>query len=495
MTLNRLGLAVVAVLTWTAPSAAQTAAADRSPLAQKPEVAAALTVLDSWIAAPVAQREQPGLSIGVVYDQELIWAKGHAVADLERRLPATPSTIYRIASISKLFTATAIMQLRDGGKLRLDDPVSDRLPWFSIKKNDESGPAITVRHLVTHTSGLPREVDGVNWSDLRFPSREDMVRVLPGQETVFPPDTEWKYSNLAVSLAGEIVAEVSGEPWPQYVERQILRPLGMAATRVVPERGMPGLAVGYGRRVPGRGRDVEPFVDIGAESPAGNLASSVEDLAKFVSLQLRDGPAGGRQILRGSTLREMHRVQWLRPDWQSGWGLGFSVRRAGDEVRIGHGGSLPGQRTQIEIAPAQKLGVIVLTNANDGDPFRYNDQAFVLLNPAVAKAVAPPDTPKVADAAWQQYVGRYAWKFAEMQIQILNGELTLIVPEADNPWDGRLILKPVRAHTFRMVAPGFTYGPIGELLTFEMDGKGKVARVRTPNSYWLPIETGGGDRP
>ena len=495
MTLNRLGLAVVAVLTWTAPSAAQTAAADRSPLAQKPEVAAALTVLDSWIAATVAQREQPGLSIGVVYDQELIWAKGYGYADLERRVPTTPSTIYRIASISKLFTATAIMQLRDAGKLRLDDPVSERLPWFSIKKTYDGGPPITIRHLITHTSGLPRELIGVNWSDLTFPGREALRRVLPGQETVFAPATEWKYSNLAVSLAGEVVAQVSGESWPQYVERHILQPLGMTATRAVPARDTPRLAIGYGRRVPGRARDVEPYVDIGAEAPAGNLASNVEDLAKFVSLQFRDGPSGGAQVLQGSTLHEMHRVQWLRPDWRSGWALGFSIRRVDDQVRVGHTGSLPGHRTQIEIAPAQKLGVIVLTNANDGDLFRYNDQAFVLLNPAVAKAVAPPDTPKVADAAWQQYVGRYAWKFAEMQIQILNGELTLIVPEADNPWDGRLILKPVRAHTFRMVAPGFTYGPIGELLTFEMDGKGKVARVRTPNSYWLPIETGGGDRP
>ncbi len=197
MTLNRLGLAVVAVLTWTAPSAAQTAAADRSPLAQKPEVAAALTVLDSWIAATVAQREQPGLSIGVVYDQELIWAKGYGYADLERRVPTTPSTIYRIASISKLFTATAIMQLRDAGKLRLDDPVSERLPWFSIKKTYDGGPPITIRHLITHTSGLPRELSGVNWSDLTFPGREALRRVLPGQETVFAPATEWKYSNTS----------------------------------------------------------------------------------------------------------------------------------------------------------------------------------------------------------------------------------------------------------------------------------------------------------
>jgi D-alanyl-D-alanine carboxypeptidase len=488
MMISRILIAVAAILVWTSSCPAQPAAADRHPLARKPEVAASLTVLDAWITATVAQREQPGLSIGIVYDQDLIWAKGYGYAELERRVPATAATIYRIASISKLFTATAIMQLRDAGKLQLDDPVSARLPWFSIKKTYEGGPPITIRQLITHTSGLPREVSGVNWSAHTFPSRDDMLRTLPAQETVFLPQTEWKYSNLAVSLAGEIVAEVSGEPWAQYVERHLLQPLGMVATRSVPVANMPGLAVGYGRRVPGRARSVEPFVDMGAESPAANLASSVEDLAKFVSLQFRDRPVGGPQVLQGSTLREMQRVQWLRPDWQSGWGLGFSIRRVGDQVRIGHPGNLPGYLTRLEIVPAQKLGVIVLTNANDGDPLRYVDQAFTLVGPTVARAVAAPPTPSVPDPAWQQYVGRYAWKFSERQIAILNGELTMIAPEDDNPWNSRLILKPVGPHTFRVVAPGFSFGAIGELLTFEMDSSGKVARLRTPNSHFLPIE-------
>src|SRR5438132_11435281 len=114
----------------------------------------------------------------------------------------------------------------------------------------------------------------------------------------------------------------------------------------------------------------------------------------------------------------MQRVQRLRPDWRRGWALGFWIRRVDDQVRIGHTGSLPGHRTQIEIAPVQKLGVIVLTNTNDGDPFRYIDQAFVLLNPAVAKAVAPPDTQTLAAAAWQPDARREAGKFGEVPVQL-----------------------------------------------------------------------------
>jgi D-alanyl-D-alanine carboxypeptidase len=459
-------------------------------VATHPEVTAALTVLDSWIEATARQREQPGLSVGVVYDQELIWSKGYGFADAVRKVPATPSTLYRIASISKLFTSTAIMQLRDAGKLRLDDPVKQHLPWFAIRPASPEAQPVTIRHLITHTSGLPREADGVNWSDLTFPDRDAMVKRLGGQEPVFPPETEWKYSNLALTLAGEIVAAASNVPWADYVERHILQPLQMASSRPLPKADTPGLAIGYGRRVPGRPREVEPFVDIGAENPAGSLASNVEDLAKFVSLQLREDGVGGTRILKGSTIREMHRVQWLRSNWQSGWALGFSIRRVGDQVRIGHGGSLPGHRTQVEIAPADKLGIIVLTNANDGEPMRYLNQAFTILTGAIRKAAGPTTPQMTARPEWERYVGRYAWKHEEMHILLLNGTLTMITPDAENPWEGRMILEPVGEHKFRLKPADVSFGAIGEVVTFEVNGSGQVTKVRTPNFYWLPKSEG-----
>jgi len=477
-------LAVLLVFITTTRGVAGEAPFAKKPLLQDPEVAAAFQVLDSWIKATVANREQPGLSIGVVYDQELIWAKGYGFANLEKKIPATPTTVYRIASISKLFTSTAILQLRDAGKLQLDDPVVKHLPWFKIKYAQPDGPTITIRHLLTHTSGLPREAVGVDWNDLKFPQRDQMMTHMAEQETVYAGETQWKYSNLALSLAGEIVTTVSGEPWAQYVETHILQPLGMQSTRTLPLADTPNLTTGYGRRVPGRPREVEPFVDIAAERPAGNLASNVEDLAKFVSLQLRDKPAGGSQVLKGSTLKEMHRVHWLWPDWKGGWGLGFRVRRVGDQNHIGHGGSLPGNRTDIDIIPAKKLGVIVLTNANDGDPLKYTDQAFHLLEPAITKATAPTSDKK-PDPSWEKYVGTYTWKDSDIQILILNGELTMIVPESDGLWESRIMLKPLGERSFRMTPVGSTYAAIGEVLTFEIDKDGIARKARTPNSYWV----------
>lgn len=454
---------------------------DEHALAQHPEVAAALKVLDAWIAATVADREQPGLSIGIVYDQDLIWAKGYGFADLAKKTPAGPTTAYRIASISKLFTATAIMQLRDAGKLQLDDPVAKYLPWFKIKNAHTQGPVITVRHLITHTSGMPRELPISYWNDANFPPRDEMIRLLAEQETVFAAETEWKYSNLAYAIAGEVVQAVSGEPYAQYVERHLLAPLGMTATRVLPAADSAGLATGYGRRVPGAGRSVEGFVDTRGLTPAANLASTVEDLAKFASLQLRDGAAGGAQVLKGATLREMHRIQWLRPDWQSGQGLGFAIRRVGSQVRVGHGGSVPGHRTHIEIAPATKIGVIVLTNANDGDPLRYVNQAFTIVGPAIARATERARVAPTPDPSWEKYVGTYTWKNSDVQIVVLNGDLVMIVPEAENPWDSRVTLRPTGPHTFRMTGGSSS----GELLKFEVDSSGRVTRLVAGNYYRL----------
>ena len=485
--------ALVAVaLIGTSPSEAQRAR-NQTPLMQRPDVEAAVAVLDAWITSTVTQRELPGLSIGIVYDQDLVWAKGYGLADLQTRVPASSRTLYRIASITKLFTATAIMQLRDAGKLRLDDPITERIPWLAVETTTQGGPPITIKHLVTHTSGLPRDLPGVNFSEATFPGRDALLR-MQLVRPVRPPETAWVYSNLAMALAGEVVSQVSGESWGQFIERHILQPLGMSATRTEPTRDLAELATGYSRRVPGRPRDIEPFVTVGATAPAGVLASNVEDLAKFVSLQLRTSDGRDAPVLQGSTIREMHRVQWLADDWRGGQGLGFRVDRVGDHVRIGHGGDLPGNATQVTIEPALKLGVIVLTNANDGHAANFVDHAFALVGPAIIRAMTVTEQSAIAPAEWQAYVGSYttpgcascAYKFEEIQIRILNGQLTMITPDADDPWSSRLVLQPRAARTFTITSPGFSYAAIGETVTFDVDAAGRVIRVRMPAGTWVP---------
>jgi CubicO group peptidase (beta-lactamase class C family) len=460
-------------------------AADASaPLAKDPGVAAALQVFDTWADWTARNREQPAVSIGIVHDQGLVFARGYGFADLAKKTPATADTAYRIASISKTFTAHCILQLRDAGKLSLDDPITKWVPELKLSNVDPARPVVTLRQILTHTSGIPREVDGAYWNDQVFPSREAMTPILNRMGLAIPPETEWKYSNVAVGLLGYVVEAASGEKYSDYVARHVLDPLGMSGTRVMPTKDMPTLAVAYGRRMPGKPRRLEPFFFGNYMLAASNLASTVNDLAKYLELQFRTDaatPVGGLQILKGTTLSEMQRVQWLQPDWKSGWGLGWGIARVDDRTRIGHGGSVPGNRTQVSFVPAEKFGVIVLTNAEDGRPGLYVNQAYAIVAPAIAKAAAAQAKPATPDPAWEKYVGVYTWEDEEVHVAILDGKLTMFDPSEDNPWSSKVVLEPVRPGVFKQVGGDAA----GETVTFITDASGKVTRYEAPGYYMV----------
>ncbi len=472
--LKNVAIAVLVLLPSLAAGPARAAGED---LAKVPQVADALAAFDVVVEKIAREREQPGLSVGLVYGDRLIWAKGYGWANLAQKTPATPATAYRIASITKLFTATAILQLRDAGKLRLDDPVARHLPWFAPKDSFADDPPITIRNLMTHTSGLMRELDMTYWDDGVFPDHETLVRMVNEAWTVQPREMELKYSNVAVALEGEIVAAVSGEPWADYVKAHILDPLGMTHTAAVPRPDMPALTTGYLVRVPGQPRRVAPFLDKKAMSPCGSIASPVEDLARFVSLQFADTASANPVVLKGSSLREMHRVQFLNQEWTRGYGLGWQVRRVGDQLRIQHGGSVPGNLTMISAAPAEKFGVIVLTNADDGKPDLYVEKAWSIVAPAVKKAMAAAGKKPVADPTWSRYAGDYEWvDGTTSKVLLLSDGLVLLDMSADDPWADRIRLEPVSPGVFRLKGGSQQ----DELVRFESDAAGKVVRLREP---------------
>ena len=456
--------------------------------AAPPEVDSGIELLCAWVEAQMAYRGEPGVSIGVVHDQELVWARGFGFADQDERVAATAATRYRIASITKLFTSTGILMLRDAGMLQLDDPVERHLPWFDIRQRFPDAPAITIRHLLTHTAGLPREAAFPYWTGTDFPTREQVRDALPRQETAYPTETRWKYSNLALVLAGEIVAAVSGQSYEDFVQQRVVDPLGMSDTLVGgPRPNDTELAVGYGRRLPGADRPaLSAVVDYRGITAAANMTSNVTDLAKFAMLQFRDRPPGGGQLLRGSTLREMQRVHWLDPSWEYGWGLGFKVIRQGNATYVGHSGQAPGYRTQMLLCPAEKTGVIVLSNAHDCDVLRYCDRAFRWVLPAVLRTAAPEPEPVTSDPGWQRYVGRYRDAWSDTQVLVRDGKLVIIDPTADDPLDTMATLTPVAEHVFRYESSD-GYSSRGELAVFEVDDTGKVQRLKLDENYTYPV--------
>jgi D-alanyl-D-alanine carboxypeptidase len=451
-------------------------------LAEHPGVRSVIGLLEAWLDSQVAYRGWPGLSIGILHDQQLIWSRGFGHANLERREPAAPDTLYRIASITKLFTSTAIMQLRDAGKLRLDDPLTQHVPWFKIGQDYPEAPAITIQHLLTHTAGLPRELGFPYWTDNNFPTADDARRRLPEQRAALPTETSWKYSNLGLALAGEVVAAAAGQPFEEYVSERILKPLGMSRTFVkTPARSERGLATGYTRRLPTGSRAETPFSDGRWITPAANMTTSVTDLARFAMLQFRDGPPGGAQILRGTTLREMHRPHWVEPDWAAGWGLGFRLIREGGRTLVGHGGRLRGYRTQLQLCPAERIGVIVMINAEDGEPLVIASRFFEWVAPAIVQATAPAAKAGLP-AGWERYVGKYRSAGADTQVLVLDGSLALIDPSVPDPTLGITRLRPIAEHTFRMETTE-GYASNGELAVFELDAGGRVCRVKIGENY------------
>ncbi|UCE17152.1 MAG: beta-lactamase family protein [Gemmatimonadota bacterium] len=474
---SKFQLTIVLLVILYAISGSFALASETEPVIDDPDVKAAIEVFDAWVQHRLYQEEIPGMSVGIVYDQELMWAKGYGYANLERKTPATPSTAYRIASLTKLFTATAILHLRDAGKLQLDDPVAKHLDWFHLHDEYSDSPVITIRHLLTHSSGLPREFEALYWDDMEFPDRETLIKMFQESSTILPRESKFKYSNVAFNVLGFVVEAVSGQSYAKYVTNHILNPLGMTSTSVTPSSEMSHLATGYYSRRPGRSREIAPFFDKKAAVASGNMASTVEDLAKFLSLQFRDGAAGGAQILKGSTLKEMHRPHWLYDDWNGGRGLGWGVARVSDQVRIQHGGSVPGFKSAISAAPADKFGVVVLTNGDDGKPGEITAQAWTLIAPVVRKATETEEKPAQADPSWMRFVGAYEWSDGSvMHVMLLNNELSLVDPASDDPWGDRVRLKYVSGNTFKML----DQWQEGELIRFEENDDREVSGIIMP---------------
>ena len=473
--------------------AAFPALANDEPLATKqildhPEVLGAIAVIDAYLESVQTYEKVPGISVGIVHDQDMIWQSGYGHSNLETKRPADADTIYSICSISKLFTAIGIMQLRDAGQLRLRDSVGDHLDWFKIEQaHDGSGPA-TIESLLTHSSGLPRESDYPYWNgpDFPFPTRAQIIDRLSVQETLYPAQHYFQYSNLALTLAGEIVQERSGLEYAEYVNQKILQPLGLADTRTYYPENLRGkqLAIGYtGMHRSGTRDPVAPFYTRGIAAAAG-FTSSVNDLAKFASWQFQLLEDGDEDVLSANTLREMHRVHWVDPDWETTWGIGFKVRREDELTVVGHGGGCPGYITQFALVPKQKIAAIVLTNAGDGPAERMAIDILKIVGAAVKEAGTPPEE---ESPDFSMYEGNYEsrpWG-GEVAVRQWGDQLVLIDIPADDLEESMIKLEYDGDHTFTRLTD---QDDRREPWVFEIGSDGRTERIFRHSIYLKRID-------
>jgi CubicO group peptidase (beta-lactamase class C family) len=451
----------------------------------------AFRLVEVWLDAQKDYEQLPGLTAIVVEDQEVLWSGAFGFANPAKKIEAEPSTRFSICSISKLFTSVAIMKLYDEGKIRLDDEVREVLPSYTLKqKYTESGP-VTIRGLLTHSAGLPREAAYPYWTapDFPFPTSEQIYNKLDEQETLYPASTYFQYSNLGLALLGEIVEEVSGVAFSEYIQENIPKPLHLSDTRTnLPEKFYGNeLAVGYSAMTRKGGREKVNFFQANGIAPAAGFSSNVQDLGKFASWQFRLRDTTTTEILKPSTLKNMQRVHWTDPDWETTWGLGFSVWKGDDgNTWVGHGGSCPGYRSTLQLDLENKRAFSVMINASGTNPAKYAKGMNAILK-KVKKQKSEDDAKKENEEKnLQEYAGYYSlmpW-WGESYVGEWEGKLVTLSLPTENPAASMTFFKHISEDTFRRIRDD---DELGETLVFERDDQGKITRYKTHGNYSTKI--------
>ena len=323
--------------------------------------------LELLVAKEQKEKRLPSIAAALLRDGEVVWET--AVGE-----NAAPDTQYRLGSITKTFTAAAIMQLRDAGKLDLEDRLDRHV--------EGAAHAPSLRRLLSHTSGLQRETHDDAWLRQRFASVEELVETLHEAEHVLPPGARFHYSNLAFALLGVVVERVSGLGYREYVQQRLLDPVGLTRTTFDPDEGA---ATGYLVKPYVEGVWDEAPIETGAWIAAGQMWGTVGDLCRWASF-LAEPDEG---VLGKQSAEEMRTVQTIADHvrWTAGYGLGMQLFRDRERIVAGHTGSMPGFIAFVGVAPEDRIGCAVLTNSSTA---RTGALALKLIDAAVERWPVPP---------------------------------------------------------------------------------------------------------
>jgi CubicO group peptidase (beta-lactamase class C family)/D-alanyl-D-alanine dipeptidase len=334
-------------------------ASGQDVVGQRRDYSPVTSSLREFIEEQLVQKQISGASVALIDDQETVWARGFGWADPDARVAASASTVYRVGSVSKLFTDLGIMQLVERGVLDLDAAVTRYLPEFDPV--NPFGKQITLRQLMSHHSGLVREPPVGHYFDATDPSLGETVASLNGTSLVYEPETRFKYSNAAIATVGYVLERTQGEPFAKYLMRTVLDPMGLHDSAfeldsVQADRAARGEMWAYDGRT-----FVAPTFELGM-APAGNMYSTVTDLARFVSVLFAGGALQDGYLVQQATLDSMWTPQFTSAGQGSGTGIGFALSRLDGHRSVGHGGAIYGFATQLLLLPDERLGAVAVVN-------------------------------------------------------------------------------------------------------------------------------------
>jgi CubicO group peptidase (beta-lactamase class C family) len=343
--------------------------------------------IDSMIAAELARRPVGSVTAGVVVGKQLIWSKSYGDADMEKKIPADADTVYRIGSITKMFTALMLEQLVDAGKVHFSDPVEKYFPEIkTVQGRFPDAPPITLIQLATHTSGLGREPDNAD-TYVKGPVADwekTLITALPHLHYEFEPGTRFSYSNMGYAVLGAALSRAASESYVAYVPKHIFEPLGMTHSALEWNAQMlPHLSKGYQLMGPGGAVDSESAqreheTGRGYKVPNGAIYTTVGDLAHFASFLMGQGP---ESALKTASLDRFQKQPAVPADigLTSGYGIGFQVERRDNYIDFGHGGAVAGYTSMLLMNRAKGIAVIVFSNGA-ADPSSLAERSLDLLS-------------------------------------------------------------------------------------------------------------------
>lgn len=391
-----------------------TAIAERSLQAELHDLVTPL--LEKW--------KVPGISIATWRDGENgreVRSAAFGVANIETQQPVTPDTLFQIGSITKVFTATAVMQLVDTWRIELDAPVMRYLPEFRLS-TPEATEALTVRHLLTHHTGF--------WGDDFTAQGEGddalskAVARLSGIRQLSAPGELWSYCNAGFQVLGALLEKFHSKPAEDVIHERVMKALGLERTTFrLSDAVVYPLATGYNTITTEEPEVARPYAITRAMAPAGTILGTAGDLLKFAEFHLGDGKVDGKRLLSPGALAEMQRIQVTAGNMASHWGLGWWIQPEGANTFIGHGGSTNGQRANLTILPEKRFACAMLTNGSNGAAV-YRIVERYLLEQAGTPRVDPARI-ELSEAALGAFAGRYHSPGGDVTLEAEGGRLTL----------------------------------------------------------------------
>ena len=436
----------------------------------------AYQLIEYWLEAQKDYEKLPGLTAIITDKNETRWAGSYGLSDGVN--PMNIESTFSICSISKLFTSVALMQLVEDGKLNLDDRIQDVLPWFDIQNDFINSPDLTVKSIMSHSSGLPRESNHPYWSwpDFPFPTKESVVDELKNQKMLYPPSKYYQYSNLGLSLLGFIVEEVSGLSFDDYVNKNILQPLNLSNTKTYMSIEDYGniLSLGYSSLNRNVERDKVNFFNADGIAAAAGFTSNVLDLAKFARWQLNLLSSSEKNILLPETLKDMHKVHWDDDLSSVTRGLGFGVYNLDGGTWVGHGGSCPGYRSQLYISPELGIAYSVMINSSGTNPSKYIRGMHRILSKVKLKKGEKVNK-------FKEFEGKYIsqpWS-SETYVQSWGENIALVSLPANEPYLS--LYKHIEGDVFKKI---LSNDDLGQELEILRDDDNNVIAYRTHQNIY-----------